>query len=207
MPPWLAPYVMCFVPLFVAIDPVGLAPFYVSFVEGRPAALRRKILAYALLTASIVGLVFLFLGTWVLRLVGVSVADFKIAGGVLLLAIAVVDIVMADKGSRRTGNGQGEGEGETVGAVPIGMPLVMGPATVTTLLALHGRYPLVPVLAMFVVNLALVGLAFWQSERVVKVLGKAGARAVGKVMSLMLAAIAIKLIRVGVQETFAAAGS
>ncbi len=202
MPAWLEPFVMCFVPLFVAIDPVGLAPFYVSLVEDHEAAVRRKILVYALLTASTVGLVFLLLGSWVLGLVGVTVPDFKIAGGVLLLAIAVVDIVMADKGVRRTGGR--EGEEETVGAVPIGMPLVMGPAAVTTLIALHGRYTLPPVLAMFVLNIALVGLVFWQSERVVKLLGKAGARAIGKVMSLMLAAIAIKLIRVGLEETLAA---
>jgi multiple antibiotic resistance protein len=189
---------MCFVPLFVAIDPVAIAPFYADTVEERPAPVRRKILAQALFTATVVGLVFLFVGRWLLGLIGVTVPDFAVAGGIMLLVIAVVDVVMADKGARRTGSGIQDDE-STFGAVPLGMPLVVGPATLTTLVLLLGRYGTAPVLGAFVVNIALVWLVFSRSERLLRALGKAGARAVGKVSSLVLAAIAVKMIRTGVE--------
>jgi multiple antibiotic resistance protein len=198
VPGWLEPYVVCFVPLLVAIDPVAIAPFYAAAVEGRPAAVRRKVLAQALFTATAVGLAFLFVGRWLLGLIGVTVPDFAVAGGVVLLVIAVVDIVMADKGARRMRQAGAEDE-STFGAVPLGMPLVVGPATLTTLVLLLGRYGTAPVLGMFLANMALVWLGFSQSERLLRGLGKAGARAVGKVSSLVLAAIAVKMVRTGVE--------
>jgi len=198
MPEWLAPYVLCFVPLLVAIDPIAIAPFYAGAVEERPAAVRRRVLAYALVTATAVGLAFLLVGRWLLGLIGVTIPDFAVAGGIMLLVISVVDIVMADKGVRRTGAGTADDE-STFGAVPLGMPLVVGPAALTTLMLLLGRYGLVPVLSMFLVNLGLTWLIFSQSERLLRAVGKAGARAVGKVSSLFLAAIAVKMIRTGIE--------
>lgn len=209
MPGWLEPYVLCFVPLFAAIDAVGVAPFYFATVEGEPERARRRVLFYALVTAGAVGLVFLFLGNWLLGLLGVTVPDFQIAGGVLLLGIAMVDLVMADKGARRTGMGSGtspEGAGEELGAVPLGVPLVVGPATITTLIALYARFGLFPVLVAFLANIALAGVVFWQADRMLRFLGRAGARAIGKVASLLLAAIAVKLVRVGLEESIGALG-
>ena len=103
MPVWIEPYVMCFVPLFAAMDPIGIAPFYVATIETSPAAARGRVRLYVLATASAVGLAFLFLGKGILALVGVTVADFEIAGGLLLLAIAVTDLVSTHQGARRAG--------------------------------------------------------------------------------------------------------
>jgi multiple antibiotic resistance protein len=201
VPEWLAPYVLSFVPLFAAIDPVGMTPFYLSAVEGRPAAARRRVLSHAMVTALVAGLAFIFLGERVLRLLGVTVPDFAIAGGLLLLVIAVADLVMHDKVHKRTASGPPEEEDETAGVVPLGVPLIVGPATVTTSVVLLDRYGTLPCVTAFVSNIALAGLAFWQSERLLRLLGRAGARAVSKLVSLLLAAIAVKLIRVGIEAT------
>lgn len=196
MAQWLESFVMCFVPLFAAIDAIGVAPFYAAAAA---AGGGRRILSYALVTAGAVGLIFLFLGNWLLSLLGVTVTDFQIAGGILLLGIAITDIVIADKGIRRVGSEPAEEE--EFGAVPLGVPLIVGPATLTTLLASYARFGLLPVLVAFLLNIALAGVVFWQSERIIGFLGRAGARAVGKVASLLLAAIAVKLIRIGFEAS------
>ena len=201
MPEWIEPYVMCFVPLFAAMDPVGIAPFYVATLEGTPAAARGRARLYILATAGAVGLAFLFLGKWILALVGVTVADFKIAGGLLLLAIAVTDLVATHKGERRAGvEPESPEEAAESGIVPIGVPLLVGPATVTTLIVLLNAYGLVPTLAMFLLNIALVGAVFWQADRLLRLVGRSGARAMGKIASLLLAAIAVKLVRLGMED-------
>lgn len=204
MPPWIEPYVMCFVPLFAAMDPIGIAPFYVATLEKSPAAARGRVRLYVLATAGAVGLAFLFLGKGILALVGVTVADFEIAGGLLLLAIAVTDLVSTGKGERRAGvEAASPEEALQSGVVPIGVPLLVGPATITTLIVLLNAHGLVPTLTMFVLNIAVVGVVFWQSERLLRIVGRAGARAMGKIASLLLAAIAVKLVRLGIEDLMA----
>jgi multiple antibiotic resistance protein len=200
VPEWLSPYVLCFVPLFAAMDPVGMAPYYIATVEGRPESARRKVVFQALATALAVGLAFVFLGMWLLGLLGVTVPDFEIAGGLLLLVIAIADLVTLEKIARRVASGPPDEEDDAPGVVPLGVPLIVGPAVVTSSITLLGQYGRAPCVAAFVANLALVGLVFWQSERLLKLLGRAGVRATSKVVSLLLAAIAVKFIRTGIEE-------
>jgi len=205
VPEWIEPYVMCFVPLFAAMDPVGIAPFYVATLEGTPAAARGRARIHILATVVAVGLAFLFMGKGILGLVGVTVADFEIAGGLLLLAIAVTDLVSTHKGARRAGvEAEPSEEAAESGVVPIGVPLLVGPATVTTLIVLLNAYGLAPTLTMFLLNIALVGAVFWQAERLLRLVGRSGARAMGKIASLLLAAIAVKLVRLGLEDLMAA---
>jgi multiple antibiotic resistance protein len=87
-----------------------------------------------------------------------------------------------------------------LGVVPIGTPLVVGPAVLTTLLILIDQYSIIIVIISFVLNLAIGWLLFTQANRVVGFLGQGGVRAASKVVSLFLAAIAIKMIRQGVLQ-------
>jgi multiple antibiotic resistance protein len=198
MSEWLAVFVAVAVPLFVAIDPIAITPFFLDATDGLTPERRKRVLAYALTTAAVVGFSFLFLGEPLLTLIGLTVPDFAVAGGIVLLVISIADLMMADKGVRRTGIAT-DAEAATVGAVPLGMPLIVGPATTTTLILLHGRHGWVPVFAAFCVCLALTALAFAQSTRIVRILGPAGARAFGKVSSLVLAALGVRMIRVGLE--------
>ncbi len=118
--------VLSFVPLFVAIDAVGTLPAVIRLSEGMGRRERLRLVNVAIFTAAAVGLVFLFLGRAILRLLAISVGHFAVAGGLLLLAFSMRDLVMGkmvDEPSKE----------EMVAVVPIGTPLTVGPATLTTL--------------------------------------------------------------------------
>lgn len=179
-------FVITFVPLFIAIDAFGNLPFVLFLSEGLTTAERRRMVHIASLTALIVGLAFLFFGKLILDLMGISVGSFAIAGGIVLLVLSIkymstghyVDIIKE----------------EMVAVVPIGTPLIAGPATVTTLLILAGQYDILIVLASFVLNVFISWLVFMLSGYIVRFLGQGGLKAISKVFSLLLAAIGVSMI-------------
>ena len=160
-----------------------------------PGKKRRELLNQSVLTALMVGVGFLLVGKFVFELLGIKDSDFLLGGGIILLVISVQDIVSSKIENRRQ-------VGDHVGVVPIGIPLIMGPAGLTTLLALSKSYGYIPVLAALVINLVIVWFAFRYSQLIIKVVGEGGAKAIGKVASLIMAAIAVKMLRVGLQEIF-----
>jgi len=187
-----------FVPLFVAMDAVGSLPFVLALTQDMRPALRRRTVHYAMITAFALGLGFIGIGKGVFSLLGISVADFLVAGGLILLILAVNYLVRGRMVEAPT-----EMERETIGVVPLGTPLVVGPAVLTTLLLLIDRFSILPVIIAFVVNLAIAWLVFSQANRVARFLGSAGMSAISKIMSLLLAAIAIMMIRQGVEAIMA----
>ena len=191
-------FVLTFVPLFVATDPVGLVPFYLGVTSGTDARARRRVLFGAVVTALVVGAAFLFGGKVVLDLLGVTVADFQVAGGLLLLVLSIKDIASREKASSIAS--------DSAGAVPLGVPLIAGPAVLTSLVMLSDAHGYFPCLVSFVANLTIVALFFWQSTKLMRVLGKAVAGAVSKVASLVLAAYAVMMMRQGLLAVFPGLG-
>ncbi len=181
------------VPIFVAMDPVGAVPLVIAWTGELPPPERDRQLREALLTALALGLIFAVAGKWLLSAIGVTVPDFLIAGGFVLLVLAISDLV--------TGGGH-EGRGSLkspdLGVVPIGTPLLAGPATLTTLVILVDQYGLVVTVAGLLVNLLIAWRLFRRARDLTRLFGRNGLRAASKVASLLLAAIAIKLIREGV---------
>lgn len=190
--------VLTFVPLFVATDPVGLVPFYLGVTSGKDARARRRVLFGAVVTALVVGAAFLFGGKVVLDLLGVTVADFQVAGGLLLLVLSIKDIASREKTASIAS--------DSAGAVPLGVPLIAGPAVLTSLVMLSDAHGYLPCLVSFVANLTIVALFFWQSTKLMRVLGKAVAGAVSKVASLVLAAYAVMMMRQGLLAVFPGLG-
>jgi multiple antibiotic resistance protein len=184
---------LCFLPLFVAVDPIGLLPIYWNLTEGMPEADQRRILRQSILTAAIVAVAFLFLGQWVFKLLQITVADFMIAGGVLLFIVAMSDLLSVGQQQRRI-------DPQTVGAVPIGVPLMVGPASMTTMILLASQYGSVPTVLAILVNLLIAGMAFWFSHGILDVLGRSGIRTLSKVVSVILAAFAVMMVRKGLFE-------
>jgi len=135
---WLQSFVLTFVPLFIVIDALGNLPFIISLSGGMSARKRRQMVHLATITATIVGLAFLFFGQFILKVLGISFGSFAIAGGIILLVLSIkymttgrmVDIISED----------------AVAVVPLGTPLIVGPATITTLLLLAAQFPLYMVL-------------------------------------------------------------
>jgi multiple antibiotic resistance protein len=181
-----------FLALFVAVDIIGVLPVYLGLVSQLDAGARQRIAAEATLTAAGIGVAFLLLGDAILYVLGITVGDFQIAGGLLLLVLAIYDLLHPELPLRQLG--------VRLGVVPLGTPLLVGPAVLTTVLTLARSYGYALTLLAFAVNLALVWLALRWASVVVRLIGEAGARAVAKVFGLLLAAIGITFIRRGLEQ-------
>ncbi len=183
-------FLECFIPLFVTIDPVGLAAIFLALGRNVPVAKRKKIANQATWTGGIVALLFLFLGRIIFIAIGIGEGDFQIAGGVILFVIAMRELT-------QTTSQEKSSLPDDFGVVPLGMPLIAGPATITTLLVISKSVGFGMTLFALAVNLVLVALAFAQSERLERLIGHTGLRAISKIIALLLAAIAVHIVRRG----------
>lgn len=188
---WLTKFLQAFIPLFVAIDPIGLAAIFLGLGQNIAADRRQKIADQAVWTGGLVALGFLLLGKSIFAALGISVGDFQIAGGLILFILAAKDLVQSAA--------EPEKLPEDFGVVPLGMPLIAGPASITTLLVLaqNEAIGLVVTLVALAVNLFLVVLALHYSEWLGRKVGATGMRAISKIIAMLLAAIAVSMIRQG----------
>ena len=181
--------VICFIPLAVAMDAPGILPLFIGMTEGMQKRERRTVVRQSILTAFLVTIGFVLAGRWIFNALGILVEDFMIAGGIVLLIIAIADIVYA--GERKAA------PSPTLGVVPLGTPIIAGPAVLTTALVLQGTYGYLPVLLSLAANLLIAWLTFVLADRIIRVVGIGGSRAFAKVASLILAAFAVKMVRSG----------
>ncbi len=184
---------LCFVPLFVAVDALGTLPIFIGLTAGLERAQVRRIIWQSLLTAIVVALAFLGIGKAAFSLLGITIADFMIAGGVLLFLLSLRGLMAGERE-------QPPGDHESLGAVPLGVPLIAGPAVFTTSLWLVDEYGLIPTVFATVTNIFIAGLVFGASDSVNRVLGESGMRTLSKIASLILAAIAVMIVRKGVMS-------
>lgn len=182
-------FLATFVPLFVAVDALGILPLFMSLTENMNKADKQRTVKQSLITALLVAIGFIFLGKSVFRLMGITIYDFMIAGGILLFVIAILDLVSGRKYARRI---------DTLGAVPLGVPLIVGPAVLTTSLMIVSVYGLGLTLLSLAINIIIAGAVLLTSDFWTRLLGQAGSQALSKVASLILAAIAVMMIRKGV---------
>ena len=185
---------LAFIPIFVAVDAMGVLPIFASLTEGIEQKQKIKIIFQSMITALCVSIGFILLGKAVFRLLGITIGDFMIAGGAILFCIAIIDIMNPVK-KRHIPSGE-------LGAVPLGTPLIVGPAVLTTSLVIVPQYGLIATMVSVLINVLLAGLIFRLSIYLTKILGEAGLKALSKIMSLLLAAIAVMLMRKGVTLIF-----
>jgi multiple antibiotic resistance protein len=182
-------FFVAFIPIFVAIDAVGLVAMFMGLAANASHPERHRQGFVAILTALCVSVGFIFLGKIVFTALGITVADFQVAGGLILLGLAGRELLNVSPASREAT--------EDFGVVPLGMPLIAGPALLTALLILVDTVGWVFTTAALLVNLALVAVAFWNADLVARCMGRQGLRGVSKIVALLLAAIAVSLIRRG----------
>ncbi len=187
---------LAFIPLFVTVDVIGVLPIFVTLTQELGKKEKQRVLLQSLLTAFCVSLGFIFLGKAVFKFLGISMSDFMIAGGAVLFCIAVLDIVTSRKQRRIPG--------QDLGAVPIGTPLIVGPAVLTTSLMLIDQYGIRVTVFAIILNLMIVGIVFFFSDVLLRLLGRSGSRALSKIMALLLAAIAVMMIRKGIMQIISA---
>jgi multiple antibiotic resistance protein len=182
-------FFIAFIPIFVAIDVVGLVAMFMGLAGDAPREKRQREGFIAIFTALCVSVGFIFLGKIVFTALGITVADFQVAGGLILLGLAGRELLNVAPASREAT--------DDFGVVPLGMPLIAGPALLTALLILVDTVGLLFTIAALLVNLALVVVAFWNADLVARWMGRQGLRGVSKIVALLLAAIAVSLIRRG----------
>lgn len=185
-------FLLSFIPLFVAIDIVGTTPIFLGFIHDITDSERKKLIIEALLTAFIVANAFLIFGKLILNFLGVTINDFRIAGGIILLIISVTDIM--------TSSDQRRNPRTNVSVVPLGIPLIMGPAALTTIIILVDNFGYIPTMLSMVLNFIIVWLVLVNAKWLIKFIGEGGTKAFAKIASLFLAAIAVMMIRVGVMN-------
>ena len=186
-------FFLAFIPIFVAIDPIGMVALFMGLGTQSATEHRTKQAFLGVLTGLGVSVGFIFLGRIVFAALNITVADFQVAGGLILLVLAGRELVGA-------GNENRSGSDE-FGVVPLGMPLIAGPALLTALLILVDTVGLFYTMVSLLLNMAIVAVALCQAERVARLLGKQGLRGVSKLVALLLAAIAVSLIRRGWQAS------
>ena len=190
---FLHTFVLAFIPLFVAMDPIGIIPLYISFTQQMDSRARRRLTWEALGAAFAVTMAFMFVGKALFNTLGITIPDFQIAGGLLLVVMSIQDMVSSTKELRDPG------PNVEAGVVPLGIPLIAGPAVLTTELLLLQQHGVTPTASALVANLIVTALGFKLSTGITKLLGSGGVRAVSKIFSLLMAAIAIMMIRVGIE--------
>ena len=189
----LRPYILSFIPLFVAVDAIGNIPIFLSLVEGSTKTHRRRIVFDAVFTATLVAVIFMFIGTWVFSLLGITIPDFQIAGGALLFVIAVRLLLPGVQRSALTSS-----HDKDIGVFPLGTPLITGPAVLTTTLMMMNSFGVLATLVSVVLNMFFVWITLVKADTIIKLVGPSGTRAFSKIMYILLAAIAVMMIRHGI---------
>jgi len=182
---------LCFVPLFVAVDAIGILPMFMGLTEGLERSQMRRVVRQSVVVAMAVALTFLAIGKGVLSLLGVTIADFMIAGGSLLFIIAVNDMLTFEKRQRIV-------DPDSLGAMPLGVPLIVGPAVLTTSLILVGEYGVYLTVICVIINVLIAGVVLYLAQPINRLLGGAGSKTVSKLASLLIAAIAVMFVRRGI---------
>jgi len=190
------PFIKAFLPLFVAIDVIGILPLFVGITRGMDAHNRNKLALEAILAAFILAFLILFSGSMIFRVLGIQLHDLQVGGGLILLVLSINDLLFSDFQRR---NPKDEAD-YTVGVVPLGIPLVMGPSAITTIMVSQQSFGYGPTLFAMVSNLLIVLVVFYFGPRLLHYLGTGTTKAIVKVVSLFLAAIAIAMIRSGISE-------
>ena len=186
---------LALVPLLIAIDPAASVTVYLTLMEGVDAEARRKVLRDAFLTSIAVGVGFMFLGAVVFKLLGIDRADFQIGGGLILLVLSLADLLLGDRAKRH--------RDEFVGVVPLGTPLIVGPAVLTALTLLQGEYGRLATVTALLAALTVTAVSLMMSGWMKRVIGTAGLKAVSKIISILLAGFGVHLVRMGIIDILA----
>jgi multiple antibiotic resistance protein len=184
-------FLLAFIPLFVAVDVFGVLPLFVGLTEGMDESRRHVLTTEATLTAFVISLTFLVAGRLLFAFLGITEDDFRVGGGIVLLVLSVYDLLFSGETERKPG--------ERLGVVPIGVPLIMGPAALTTILVLVNSFGYVWAVVSLLSNMIIVWVVFSRAGMVTKILGQSGSLAIGKVAALFLTGFAVMMIRSGIQ--------
>jgi multiple antibiotic resistance protein len=203
----LAYTLVTFGSVFSIVDPFAAVPIFLALAGAQPPHALHRTAFRASATCFVVLSVFAIAGNFIFSFFGITLPAFKIAGGILLFGVGL-EMMRAKRSDTRTTNEE-ERDAETkedVGVIPLGLPLLSGPGAIATVMVLVGKAKDVPQrVSLFAVIAAVSLLAFLvlrSASLVLRVLGKTGMNVIGRVMGLILAALAMQFVLDGLHEAF-----
>ena len=197
--------VSALVTLLVVVDPVGLVPSFLATTDGLPAQLRRKVALRACLIAGAILIGTALIGDWLLRQLGITLPAFRIAGGLLLFAVAF-EMVLGLRLKRDAKDAE-QAVGEHIhdmAAFPLAIPLMAGPGAITATVLLAGRAhdqpeALAILLGVIMAVLALCLVVFTLAARIARLIGVTGNIVLSRLLGVLLAALAVQFVIDGVR--------
>ena len=193
---YISNILLAIIPLFIAMDALGNLPIFLGITAEMNKSKKKIVLKQAITTAALVIITFSMVGKLMFKALDITENDFKIAGGIILLILAVKELL---KGVESQDTSFKEGDTTMVGIVPLGVPLIAGPATLATVLLINDTYGTGPMLFSITVNLFIIWFVFKTGEQIARVVGNMGLQVLAKLMYLLLASIAVMLIRKGLE--------
>ena len=186
-------FVEAFVLLFAVIDAIGTVPVFVALTNDYPDD-RKRILRQAVVIATVILIVFSLFGWLIFDIFGITIDDFRIAGGIILFVVAVDQL--------RGGNIRSKGlQPSDVAAFPLAIPLIAGPGAISTVIIISGP-PYSPMIALVAVgcNAFLAFVILFSSAWVRKVFGVNGTNALSRITALLIAALAVSFVIDGIKN-------
>ena len=186
------PVLVASLSMFVALDCIGILPMFLGMTASLSDEGRKKITNTSMVVAFLVALGFTLVGQFLFSWLSITLPDFKVAGGLVLLLIALADLL----GGPRLMNQNMSG---STGIVPIAVPLITGPAVLTQSIVLTAQHGYVVVFVALILNYVLAWGVFRKSNAITKIIGHDGNLVISKLAALLLAAIAVGMIRSGIE--------
>lgn len=201
----MEPLLNTFAVLFIVIDPIGVAAVFAALSHQHSEPMRRHMAINGTLLATTILLIFFIFGDALLKLLGIGLPAFRIAGGALLFLLAIDMVVVRQSGLRSTtSREQHEAEQKAdVSVFPLAFPLIAGPGAMTTVLLMSAQSSgtaALGVAAMILVVMALMLICLLFAARISHRLGETGANVISRLLGLILAALAMQYIIDGVRE-------
>ena len=197
------------VALLAIVNPIGVIPFFIHFTEGFTREQRRRTIRVAAFSAFVVIAVSALAGLKIIEFFGISLASFQVGGGTLLLISALQMLNAQPAETRPEDVNEGDTKvdaGDSIAVVPLTIPLLTGPATISTMVIYADKTRHWWELAFLVGYGVVIGIAVWlafsAAGRIARVLGKTGINVMTRLMGLILAALAVEVMSDGLIKLF-----
>lgn len=197
------------VALLAIVNPIGVIPFYIHFTEGFTREQRQRTVRVAAFSAFVVIAVSALAGLKIIEFFGISLASFQVGGGTLLLISALQMLNAQPAETRPEDVNEGDTKvdaGDSIAVVPLTIPLLTGPATISTMVIYADKTRHWWELAFLVGYGVVIGVAVWlafsAAGRIARVLGKTGINVMTRLMGLILAALAVEVMSDGLIKLF-----
>jgi len=200
-------YVQIIIALIVIIDPLGAIPIFISLTANHTDEQRRRTAYVASFSVAIILIVSCFIGEWILKLFGISIASFRVGGGILLMLMSIAMLNAKISPAKRVESEEEEAHGkEHIAVVPLAIPLLAGPGAISLVIIYSEKISGMLNTGFLVLSCIIVAALMWGalrlSVRISKVLGHTGINIATRIMGLILAAIAVEFIASGCKELF-----